>query len=94
MAYTINYDQGSRPKYNIPVKFKLNLKFIATVLCIAAILLVWIITPVRVAVLEFLLPGDGAITRQAAGNMLEDLKQGQPFKEAFTDFCIEIIKNA
>lgn len=94
VAYTISYgDVNSKPQKLSGNGF-VQLKRLCAIFCVLAILLVWIITPVRVAVLDFLLPGNGPVTRQASQRFFQNLKQGQPIKTAFSEFCIEIVENA
>lgn len=94
MSYSIHYEPEFNRKYKVPSIKKMNYKLIIAISCAIIIALVWLINPLRYAVLDFLLPGNGAVTRKAAGEMFDQLKNGQPFKEAFTGFCIEILQNA
>lgn len=41
--------------------------------------------------LDFLIPGDAAITAAAVETFSENLKDGLPFKTAFENFCWEIV---
>lgn len=94
MSYTINYETVAPKAVKGTFEPKLKKASIKLIVITAIIGLVWLITPVRVAVLDFLLPGKGDITRKAAGEFIADVKQGEPIKEAFTEFCIEIVENA
>lgn len=94
MAYVIQYDGQVDMRFNQYKKKSINPKRILLLSMVILIAFTWMITPARVAVLDFILPGDGAVTRRAAEDMLRQIKEGQPFREAFSDFCIEIIDNA
>ena len=94
MAYYIQYDQGFNQKRSENLPRKYDRKFIIAVIVVASILLVWLITPVRLAILDYLLPGNGEVTLHAAQEMIKDLKNGQSIKEAFSEFCIEILEHA
>ena len=93
MAYVIEYD-GHIDARPLPVKSKKRrIKLVSGLVFMSFIVAAWLITPVRVAVLDFLLPGDGEVTRRAASTMFLEMKEGQSFREAFSDFCIEIFEN-
>ncbi len=93
MAYVIEYDGQVGARFLQQEKRGVNLKRVLIFSLVVLVAVVWTITPVRVAVLDFVLPGDGAVTRRAAGTMFREIKDGQPFREAFSDFCIEIFEN-
>lgn len=94
MAYIIEYEGQVCERFTPKEKCPLKPKRLIVLSFLVVLFVVWIITPVRVAVLDLILPGDGAVTRQAAGDMFQQLKDGQPFREAFSEFCIEIFENA
>ena len=48
----------------------------------------------RAGVLDFLIPGDEAITRKAFQTMIEDVKEGERVSDAVTTFCEEILAGA
>lgn len=41
---------------------------------------------------EYLIPGDNEITKQAFAELDQALRGGEPFQEAFYDFCREIVQ--
>ncbi len=94
MAYVIEYDGQVDLRFLQRKSKRMNLKSVLILAAVILVAVVWIVTPVRVAVLDFILPGDGAVTRRAAGTMFQQMKDGESFKEAFSDFCIEIFENA
>lgn len=94
MAYIINYECTSVTKERNKSERKISNKAFLVATLISLIVLVWVITPVRVAVLDRFLPGKGEVTRKAVDQFVSDVKNGDSVKEAFTDFCFEIINNA
>ncbi len=40
---------------------------------------------------DYLIPGDAAVTAMAAEEMVSQIAAGEPVREAFTDFCREIM---
>ena len=48
----------------------------------------------RDAVINFLLPGDGQVTRTAIANMVLKLKSGEALSTSVEAFCLEIIHGA
>lgn len=44
--------------------------------------------------LDFIIPGDREVTKQAFQTMLEEVQEGQSVKTAFTAFCGEILDGA
>jgi len=94
MAYIIEYEGQVCERFAPKEERAFQPKRLIILSFLIILIIVWAVTPVRVAVLDFILPGDGAVTRQAAGEMFRQMKEGQPFREAFSDFCIEIFENA
>lgn len=94
MAYIIEYEGQVCERFVPQEKPIFKLKPLAIFCLLVILVIVWTVTPVRVAVLDYILPGDGAVTRQAAGNMFRQMKNGQPFREVFSEFCLEILENA
>ena len=94
MSYKIEYVGRDFEHFKLHNNKKRILRslFVLSAVVIATVVL--IITPVRTTLLDYILPGNGPVTRQAAGDMIQSLKGGESFREAFTDFCIEIFENA
>lgn len=92
MSYEINYGNSNNKKYisnqRTPKTKPILIFFLASVLA-----LLCLIKPVRSSIEAFLIPGDDIITKNAAQNMLNELQDGRPFKDAFASFCIEIINH-
>lgn len=87
MAYRIEYDSGGATRQEVRKK---RFSAVWLVLAVAAAIL---IPGIRTAVWHWLLPGDGAVTAQALGELVTDLQTGEPLGEAVTAFCREIISH-
>ena len=61
---------------------------------IAAGLLAIAILLGQLGILDFLIPGDKEITKDAFNTMLNDVKEGENLKTAITAFCENILDNA
>lgn len=44
--------------------------------------------------LDFLIPGDKEITKQAFSSMIDEVREGEDIKTAITAFCVEILNGA
>lgn len=88
MGYRIEYDSGGAKRQEVRKK---RFPVVWVLLCAGAAAL--LIPGVRTAVWHWLLPGDGAMTAQALGELVTDLQTGEPFGEAVTVFCREIIQH-
>ena len=86
MAYRIEYDSGGAKRQEVRKK---RFPVAWVLLCAGAAILM--IPGVRTAVWQWLLPGDGAVTAQALGELVTDLHAGESFGDAVTVFCREII---
>ena len=42
---------------------------------------------------QYLIPGDAAVTAGASRQLMDSIGSGEPVREAFRDFCREIIGN-
>ena len=94
MSYTIQYGDQYNVKYDRPGNAKRSVKKLLLPTLVILIIVLFLIKPIRTAAFDLLFPGDSAVTFRAAENMTRDLKEGESFKSAFTDFCVEIISNA
>ena len=94
MGYQIRYGQKMVKTY-VPErkKFKTTRKQIWTV-CVCLMLLLAIIFGSQENVQNFLLPGNGEVTRVAISKMVAALKAGAPFADSFEVFCREIVDGA
>lgn len=94
MSYRIVY--GEEPLCYRRNQLRLRNVARYTLVCIVlfAVLTVGFWPSGRDALLEAILPGDAAVTRQAIVNMAENLKSGEAIGDAVTVFCREIVDGA
>ena len=52
-----------------------------------------LITQKHEAVVEWLIPGNKAVTRAAFSQLVEDLRGGESFSQAMSAFCLEILED-
>lgn len=90
MAYRITYENKTIKKDLCNVKYKVNIKRICSILTVTIMLITFFHSKVR----RFLLPGDPEVTERALNNMVTNIKNGEQFVDALTDFCEEILDNA
>lgn len=88
MAYQIEYD-GGRTRYPQKKRRKFPWKWLA----LAVVAAVMAIPGLRTGLWHWILPGDGAVTAQALGELVSGLRSGEPVGEAVGVFCREIMAN-
>lgn len=92
MAYQIQYGKPSKKErlacIQNPKKLKIGL-YITVFLILLSIGLLG-----RLGKLDFLIPGDKQITKEAFHAMVEEVREGESVKEAITAFCEEILAGA
>ena len=91
MAYEIHYSVDTSKRYpqnpkHTPIKYGRWL--FLSILFVGAL---WLRLN---GIPDFLIPGDPAVTRQAASAMMENLHSGAAFGDAVTVFCKEILHGA
>ena len=91
---------GYRIQYGKTTKFEntaspLVVKKVAVVKTAVAVgILMLIVLLGNFGFLDFLIPGDKEVTKEAFCAMLEDVREGDDVKTAITTFCAEILDNA
>ncbi len=88
MSYRIVYEKKKHP-WEHPKRFKAGL--LAAVLICAVLVAFGFLGMEK---LQFLLPGDPAVTAAALENMADSLQNGQEFSDAVLTFCREVLQNA
>ena len=93
MAYQIRYGQ-TMTKQPIRERKKAGkktpaLKWIA--LCLALLVVVFLGNS---GYLDFLIPGDNAVTTAAFESMVTHVREGVTVRDAFTEFCLQILNGA
>lgn len=94
MGYQIQYGQAMVKTY-VPERNKFKVSRNNIIIVIAGlVLLLATIFGSQEAVQNFLLPGNGEVTRTAVSKMVTDLKDGEPLAASFEAFCREIVDGA
>lgn len=93
MGYRIQYGPPLNSEKKYIKKYKRNLWIACLVIIVFAGLCVAKYTNPEL-MREFIIPGDAEVTSNAFAQMTEQIRQGAAVKEAFTDFCVEIIEHA
>lgn len=94
MGYRISYGQA-QIREEIPDKpeGKIPKWVISTLVVVAAVIIgIYMIGPIRL--LEFMLPGDPAVTHSALESFADNIRDGERLGTAVTTFCQEIIDGA
>ena len=92
MSYRIDYNPENRKKY--PMKKTKTTSWLIYTLVVIAVIFTAQKACKNEAIKTVLLPGDPEITSSAISTMIDDVKSGEPIKDAVTAFCLEIIHNA
>lgn len=86
VGYRIEYGSGMAKRRKVRQR---RIPALWLVLCAAAAALM--IPGVRMALWQWMLPGDGVVTAEALGELVTNLREGESFGEAVSVFCREII---
>lgn len=93
MGYRIQYGQTviKESLYETTLKKKPTapIKWIAAGCILLALTLLG-----RTGGLDFLIPGNKEITKQAFSSMVDEVRDGEDIKTAITAFCVEILNGA
>ena len=92
MSYCVEYNPELKNRYPTSKKPSVKLPVKALLCCGAAIIAVYMIA--SSGVLQYLIPGDPEVTTEAFSDLLNEIGEGEPVREAFIDFCKEIIFSA
>ena len=90
MSYSIRYSPHQTAKYQKKEKLRLRRFFLAVIILAACL------TPIAVfrnEILDMITPGNPEVTRRAAQNMVEALREGESVNDAVTAFCLEVIRD-
>ena len=90
MAYKIQYDTTKYEKGN---RIKRSIKCIGIV-CSIFLFIIALSAVKQNKIHRMLIPGDSKITSVAFTDMAMDIRQGKGVREAFGEFCTEIMENA
>ena len=89
MAYQISYG-GTAVKKNFEERSVIS-KYLGRMILTACICLSAVIALNSESVQKFLIPGEDAVTKEAFHVFVEELRNGEDFRNAATAFCREII---
>lgn len=91
MSYYVSYnpEQASRYPTREKVKAVKAGRFITGVLILGLLICCLSIQEIR----NFLIPGDPEVTIKATAKLLEEIKDGEGFVNAFTAFCEMVVTN-
>lgn len=89
MSYCVEYNPELKNRYPELKKPRVIVPVGAFFCCILAIAALYIIT--TSGVLRYLIPGDPDVTTAAFETLVDEIGAGEPVREAFVDFCKEII---
>ena len=92
MSYRVDYNPEMKNRYPSVIRIKKKLPIRQILLPVAAIATCCGI--LFSGLLRFLIPGDAAVTTVAFSGMVDDISTGESVRQAFLNFCKEIILNA
>ena len=92
MSYRVDYNPEMKNRYPTYIKVRRKLPVRPLFLAVAAITACYCIC--RSGLLRHIIPGDPAVTTAAFSGMMDDISAGESVRQAFLDFCKEIIVNA
>ena len=94
MGYTINYGQATKHKTTIKRFDKRRSKYIVYALLAAGVCIAAVCVGKMDWCRELLIPGDSKVTSAAFSGFISDVQSGSSVREAFSDFCREIVVGA
>ena len=90
MAYQMDYSDFAASRVPEAKKRKFFRKWMAPACAILIVLSILFIPKVR----DGLIPGNPQVTKEAAGEMIQRIREGEGVVDAFAQFCLEIIENS
>ena len=93
MGYRIDYGSGQAKRQKLTA-FPKKTAAKASGIVAAVLLLVVLFSLCGGQIVDFLLPGDPAVTEAALEEMVTDLGEGEGFRDAFAAFCQKIVDGA
>lgn len=92
MGYRIQYGKITRMERVASPQASKKAAVVKTVIVVGVLVIAAFLG--RLGFLDFLIPGDKEVTKEAFHAMLEDVREGEDVKTAITAFCAEILENA
>ncbi len=90
MSYSVYYSTKGIARYRSGTKKKVLRRFLLGI-TVAGACFTLFCAPVRNRLIQVFFPGDHAVTKEAATQMIADIRDGQPVREAVSAFCQEIL---
>lgn len=91
MGYKIQYGKGNACRQKINAQKEKRVAYILLAVIVLCVIIYAFAGPIDLR--KLLIPGNESVTEAAAFQLTENLRSGQPFTEAFSSFCIEILTN-
>ena len=92
MSYRVDYNPEMKKRYPSFIKIRRNVPTRPLLIAVAVITICYGIY--RSDLLRYLIPGNPAVTTAAFSGMVDNIEAGKTVRQAFLDFCKEIIVNA
>ena len=92
MSYRVDYNPEMKKRYPAFVKIRKKVPIRPLLIAVAVITICYGIY--RSDLLRYFIPGDPAVTTAAFSGMVDNIEAGKTVRQAFLDFCKEIIVNA
>lgn len=90
MGYRIDYQPGGQ--YKRMRKRRTSVLITVAAMCALLVILACVYPGnVRILLLELIFPGDAALTIASFDNLVEEMKTGTSFADAFRLFCRQVI---
>jgi hypothetical protein len=92
MAYQIQYGKSTIKERIAKIRSLKNLEIYKWAIIGTAMMTIFLLG--HFGALDFLIPGDREVTKEAFNTMVEDVREGESVSEAITAFCEEIFAGA
>lgn len=92
MAYQIQYGKSTMKERIGKLRTIKNIEIYKWAIIGTAVLTIFLLG--HFGALDFLIPGDRDVTKEAFNTMVEDVREGERVSEAITAFCEEIFAGA
>jgi len=91
MSYRVDYNPEMKSRYPSPSKMRRKLPIRSLLWSVVVIVGIYIVF--SSGALRWLIPGERAVTAAAFDGMVSDIGEGTSLRQAFLNFCREIILN-
>ena len=94
MGYNIQYGNTIIKTVQETPFLRNKVKFAFVLLLLISTIFTYTVYAYKDVLLEYLLPGDAAVTASALHSLVEDVRAGEPLKDSISAFCMEILDHA